>query len=338
MVSFLLVAGTAAVFLAVYLFNYFRFNLTQASSGAFLGSGSLDVAHDFNLLLFKVDSFNNPTSSISALGVFNFQVEKGKLTILQISPLEEIKNIWGSGKIPVSSLYGLSSLSQTKGRGSFSMENVLAMQLGVPIDGIIYTDDAGFEKISTVFNIGPEYFSKSHNIFGNGINITRAVAMLGSTIKTNLDLKSIVSLSNYLVLNFPQSFESVPLRMIDENAGKYDILFRDKLSNQKIVEERQSIIVLNATTTPGLALNMGRLVSNLGLSLLSTGNNLLAEQHVSSSLITKNPHSYSTERVAHIFGIEDVRSADLVSDDPKFSRLLRADLVLIAGSDQSVSK
>ena len=332
--SLALVLGTFLVASGVYLFNYFRINLTQASSGTFMGAGNLDVSHNFNLIAFNIDSFSDPTSSISSLGILSFQVDKSKLTVLQIPIDDYVNNFYGSGKISISSLYGLSSLSTSKGKSGFSMEKVLSLQLGLPIDGVVYTDEAGANKISQTLGINSEYFTKSRNFFGNSVATLRLLTVLGSSFKTNLDLRSILALSNYLALRFPQDMEFVTLNKISENAGKYDLLFKDKIAPQNILEERQSLIVLNATNVPGLALAMGRLGSNLGLSLLSTGNTSFPEQFSGSVLITRNPHSYAASRLVQVFNIEDVRSADSVADDPKFSRLMRADMLLIAGADQ----
>lgn len=332
--SLVLVFGTFLVLAAFYLFNYFRTSLTQASSGVFLSTESLDVSHDFNLLVFEVESFKDPTATIIAAAVANFKPREGKLVVLGLAPGDTIGNIYGSGKVLLSSLYGLSNLSSINRTSKFSVQKLLALQLGIPIDGVLYTDVPGLEKMSKTANLNGDFLTSGHNFVKDGLAISKIVTMLGSSLKTNLDLKSIFSLGKYLVIDFPKITETFPVSGLSDNLSKYDLLFKAKLASQEILEERQSIIILNGTKSVGLAGNMGRLASNLGLSLLGTFNTPTSELYKNSVLITRNPNSQTTSRLAGIFNIEDVRSAESMSNDTKFSRLLRADFVLIAGSDQ----
>lgn len=332
--SLVLVFGTFLVLVAVYAFQYFRTNLTQASSGISLNTAGLDTSHDFNLLVFEIESFKDPTSAVVGIAIANFKPREGKLVILKLDPNDPVSNVYGNSKISISSLYGLSNLSSTNQTSKFSMEKVLALQLGVPIDGVVYTDVLGLAKISKNIALNGDYFTSGHNLIKDGLDFSKIIVMLGSSLKTNLDVRSVVSLGKYLVIDFPQSEETLSVTDVSENLAKYDLLFKDKLACQEILEERQSIIILNGTKSLGLAGNMGRVASNFGLSLLGSLNTPAAELYKNSILITKNPNSYTTSRLANIFNIDDVRSADSLANDTKFSRLLRADLVLIAGSDQ----
>lgn len=332
--SLVLVFGTFLVLGAVYAFQYFRINLTQASSGISLNAGSLDTSHDFNVLVFEIESFKDPTSAIVGAAIANFKPSEGKLVILKLNPGDPVNNVYGSGKISISALFGLSSLSSTSQTSKFSMEKVLALQLGIPIDGVVYTDAAGFGKISRSIGLDGAFFTSGHNFVKDSLDFSRIVVMLGSSLKTNLDVKSVVSLGKYLITDFPRSTEMLSVAGVLGNQDKYDLLFKDRLACQEILEERQSIIILNGTKSLGLAGNMGRITSNLGISLLGSFNTPASELYKNSILITKNPNSYTTLRLANIFNIDDVRLADSLANDTKFSRLLRADLVLIAGSDQ----
>lgn len=333
-VSLGLVLAAFIVFAFIYLFQYFRVNLTQASSGAFLSANNLDIGHDFNLLLFKVEDFKNPTSAITALAVLNFQVQKNKLLVLEISPEESVANIYSAGRLPISALYGLSSLSQGKSDSKFSLEKTLSFQLGLPIDGLFYTDEEGYKSLEGDLGLAGDFSSQGHGFFTNFLKSVKILPQLGSGFKTNLDLASLLSLSKFLVLNFPPSLEALPVNKIGENLEKFDALLKARFVNQEILEERQTVIILNGTRIGGLATSLGRLTSNLGLSVLSTGNTHSSEIYSQSFMIAKNPKSYTTSRLEKIFGIEDIRNPASVENDPGFSRLLRADIVLVSGLDQ----
>lgn len=330
-VSLVLVLGTFLVLGAVYAFQYFRDSVTQASAGAALGSSNLDTTHDFNLLLFELESLSDPTSAILGAAVVNFKPEEKSWAILKIDPADTVDNIYGSGQIKIASLFGLSSLGGSR-PGSFSLERALSLQLGLPIDGAFYTDAAGLARMSQA--LGFKASSESLGALSlSGVRTVRAAIFLGTTLKTNLDLKSLASLFKYLAFNFPENKSVLNLSGISENQAKYDLLFREKLADEEVVRERQTVIILNGTSTPGLARAVGRLASNLGLSLLGNFNAPSGELYRDSILITKNPHSFSTSKMSSIFNVSDVRTTDSLSDDPKFNRLLRADLVFIAGND-----
>lgn len=333
-VSLSLVLGTIIVFGLVYFFQYFRGNFIQASSGSFLGSGDLDTSHDFNLFVFKIEDLKNPTSRITAAALLNFQVQKNKLQIFFLSPDENLSNPYAPGHLNLASMYGLSNLSSGDNNSRFSPEKTISLQLGLPIDGLVYTDEAEFKSLSSDAGINADFLSANHNFLGNLIQSSKILPKLGTRIKTNLGLKNLLSLSKFLIMSFPGDLESMAVKGIAENVEKYDGIFRTNSANQEILESRQTIIILNGTKTPGLATNTGRIASNLGLSALSSGNAPWSETNSQSFMIAKDPNSYAVQRLAKIFGIDDVREASTVENDPNFSRLLRADIILVAGLDQ----
>jgi|GEM_PF-6211505 hypothetical protein len=332
--SLVLVFGTFIVLGAVYAFQYFRANLTQASTGTSLNTGSLDTSHDFNILFFEIESFKDPTSAVVAAAVANFKPRDSKLTIIKLDPRDSVANVFSSGEIPVSALFGLSNLSSTNWPSRFSMDRVLTFQLGVPIDGVVYTDTPELGRITKNAGLDSNLLTSGHNVIRDGLTFSKVAVMLGTSIKTNLDLKSILALGKYLITSFPKTTEEVAIKDISENLAKSDLILKNKLSCQEILEERQTIIILNGTKSVGLAGTMGRLASNLGLSLLGSFNTPVSQLYKNSILFTKTPNSYTTTRLADVFDIDDIRSSDSLANDTKFNRLLRADLVLVAGSDQ----
>ncbi len=309
--SLAVVLGVVLVFGGVYLYQYFKTSYSLASGVGPALVGDLEVGGNFNLLLFKVDDLKSPTTAINEAALINFQVEKGTANLLKIGADEEFWLPSRTGRVKLGSLYGLGNLS---GQGTLFWQKALSLELGLPIDGAIYTDNDGFYKIVDL--------AQSLRSGGGVLKAFRLAGFLGPVVRTNLNWRSLGFLLSFVSLNFPRQIEVYNARSL--------VNFFDP----KIERERLKIIVLNGTRAPRLATDLGRLAVNLGTSLLSTDNAPDGQLYQSSLLIAQSRDTYGVTRLAQMLGLKDIRLAKDVTVESKLSRLLRADLVLIAGADQ----
>ena len=320
LVSFGLVLATTILFFAFYLFQVFKNNLTLASGGLPPQKENLDTGKTFNLLVFEVEDLQNQTSSITSAAILNFQVEKKLLNVLSLPVEAELNNWWGAGKVRFSALYGLSNLTTE----SKKMEKLVSLEVGLPVDGVFFTDTKNLESLGSSF--------KDITNASGPLTLLRNLPGFGTKIKTNLNLMSLTGLIAYLAFHSPNKTETFSLNSW-RDLPQWDSIFRDKFSDPEVTSERLKVIVINGTRKGGLAGRVGNLLSNLGLTLLAVQNSPEGELYQNSILLTKSEDYYSAKRIASFLSVNDVRSAATLSDDPKFDRLLRADLVLLAGAD-----
>lgn len=309
------------VLVSVYTYQLLQSGLARAGAGDYPVSQNLNVSKNFNLLVFKVSSFKNPTASVDFAAVLNFQVKGGALNIL-ILPASQF-----------SAEYGLSNLAAGMGRAP-TLRASFSKALGMPIDGAVYTDDGGFKEISRWLNLNPDSLGQGKNVLTNASLLARLLASLGTGVRTDLSLPSILSLAKFLEFDFPAVVSSYQVSDVLGDPGRLDLLLKSNFSDPQVQAEGLSVIVLNGTSKAGLAGDYGRLVSNLGLNLLSADNAPGGRLYQSSFMIVQSQNYYSVRRLAEIFGIEDLRRAADLASDPDFGRLLRADIVLVLGADQ----
>lgn len=333
--SLLVVLATGLVFVAVYFYQFLHFNLAQASRGLATEIKNLETDHDFNFVFFKIKDFKNPTSLLSEVYLANFQVKSARLNLLSFSPEETISNLAGTGKVKVAALYGLARLGEA---ASFeALSKTLSLNLGLPIDGAFYVDELGWPKVesSLAFFRNPAGGSWG---FKSRFEILKNLLLLGSAYKTNLNLQSLLAFSQYLVLNPPESFKIFRVADFMDQPEKADRLLRENFGDQEVAGERLKIIILNGTGRTGLAASAARTASNLGLTVLTTGNPDQGEIFQDSVLFTRTKSYYTVNRLSQIFNLKDLRLSQEVATDPRFSRLIRADLILILGRDQLTAK
>lgn len=333
--SVIVVAATSVVSVSLYFYQFLSQGLARvgARSGVLGNYGQVDANHDFNLVLFKIKDFADPTSLIDSLWLLNFQVKKGKLNLLSIPMEQALPTIKGSGKVKVAALYGLSRLNGDEEMARLS--KTLSLSLGLPVDGVFYSDEVGFQKLSQIFGGRLDSLDQSWPA-AKSLVLLKSFFLLGSAYKTNLDGSSFVNFLGYLNFHFPTNIRTFTASNIDDAPERLDLILRANFMDSEVEAERLKIIVLNGAGKTGLAYSLGRLSSNLGLSVLSTGNAEAGQINADSVLISRSQNYYSVARLMGILGIKDLRLFDEpgVAGNPQLSRLLRGDLVLILGKDQ----
>lgn len=333
--AFIFVLATGLVFLSVYFYQFLHFNLARAGNGLATEIKNLETGHDFNLVFFKIKDFKDPTSLMEEVYLANFQVKAGRLNLLGLSPEETVTNLQGTGKVKVAALYGLAHLADATRFDAFG--KTLSLNFGLPIDGVFYVDELGFQKVKANLDFLKNPSGRGWD-FRSRLATLKSLFLLGSAYQTSLNLQSFLAFSQYLALDAPGSFRIFKVTDFMGQTEKADLLLRENFLDQEVANERLKIIILNGTGRAGLAGSAARMASNLGLTVLTTGNPEQGETFQDSVLFTKTKSYYTVSRLAQIFSLKNLRLTEEVATDPRFNRLLRADLILILGRDQIGSK
>jgi len=112
---------------------------------------------------------------------------------------------------------------------------------------------------------------------------------------------------------------------LKDNAAWLDELVHREIFDQEVSQEGLTVAVLNASGVDGVANNISRLISNLGIELRLVGN--LANQDQSEVVINqKNLQETKTlKKIINSLGIDRVRVGDILEQ--------RSDIVVIIGRD-----
>jgi len=320
-------ATTVSLFLFA-LFQRFAKSMASASSGITVNEG-VDLSGRFNILLGRVDDFNNPTSLINTLSILTVEVRSRKAGIYQLPTDLEVGNLGGFGQNKIYSLYGLANLTLKKDI-NFISDQVQEV-FSLPIDGFLFTDNAGFSRLSKSFgeDLGLSSIKSGDYLFF--LKHVGSLPQLFGSLKTNLDTVTLLNLFNKILSNRFNTFES----------GKINASFVDNPSDyfldSIIEEEAKTTIVLNGTKIPLLASSRARLIRNIGGRVLETAN-APGDPYPKSVIISNDKQSYTLKRLSETFGISDLRLFSSFEDDPKLSQFLRADIIILLGPDSANSR
>lgn len=292
-------------------------------------NNSVDLTGRFNILLGRVDDFNNATSPINTLSILTVEVRSRKAGIYFLPVDLEVTNLGGFGQNKIYSLYGLAGL--TKKRDLNFISDQIQEVFAVPLDGFLFTDNAGFDRLSNSFgqDLGLTQIKNGDYFFF--IKRLGSFPQLLDSVKTNLDPVTLLNLFNKVLSNRFNKFdnEKISASFIDNPT--------DQFLDSIIEEEAKTTIVLNGTKIPLLASAKSRLIRNIGSRVLEMAN-APGEIHSKSIIITRDKDSYTLKRLSQAFGISDLRAFSSFEDDPKISQFLRSDIIILLGSDSANSR
>lgn len=332
--AFSVLVATAVVFAATAVYRYLENPLVSAS-GAYPAL-SWDGQAKFNLMLLKIEDEKNPMSPLLELSVLSLDPQSRSLTVLSV-PTDSVVDFPSYGREKLASVYALAALSGEKQSLAF-VQKSLANFLGIPFDGYILIDQAGSRELETALGsrltfdnlkrlLSPLFWSK----------IPAISVAARNYLRTNLSVRDLAAVAKYSLGVRFDKIQSIALNPETLKDTNYLETVLDKyFVDGRVYEEGIKIVILNGTTTPGLAGRVGRLIGHIGGNIIDLGNT--ANSYEQSLLIGKNSGSYTAGRLATIFNVRQFRDPSSFSDDdPLQIYLQRGDLILVAGFDISRS-
>jgi|GEM_PF-6335464 len=298
------------------LYRYYKNPLADAGLGS-LSTKTFDQKTDYNLLSLTLSDKQEKSSKIEEINLIMFRPNLTKVYVLEIDPKDDIF-IKGVGYDTVSNLYALSNL---KDDNLDLLVNVLEGYLSQPIDGFVFVDPIGLDKLKVHF--GNEFEFSNVKSFPNKFKIIGNIKLLKSSISTDL---SATEIYNILELSANFSDNSVIHNKFKPEAD----IDKDIFKSEVLSTEKQLIVILNATSTPGLASDYARILKAQGGEILSIGN---SEQKLEDSIIYYHELTDSVELVSQNLHITDVRgiTPQNIKDEPIMDR---ADIIVILGKDK----
>jgi len=299
-------------------FRYYKNPLADAGLGS-LSTKTFNSNNDFNLLSIMLENKDLKNSKIIEINLIMFRPSQKKVYILEVDPSDQIF-IKGVGYDNVSNLYALSNL---KGDNLDVLISALEDYIAQPIDSFVFTDTKGLEQLKNKF--GKEFEFSNLKSYPSKFALVGNVKLLKNSVSTDLSAVEV-----YNILKFVSKLGDTSIvnsKFEEDTNGNEDIFKSEVLSTEK-----QLIVVLNATSTPGLASDYARILKTQGGEILSIGN---AEQKLDKSIIYYHEMTDSVKLLSQNLHIDDVRgiTPQNIIDEPIMER---SDIVIMLGKDKVI--
>lgn len=311
--ALIVVLATVVVSGAVVLYQFFTKPMATASGAA--DQSVIFPGGRFNLLLITLEDVKNPTSLIKELSVITLDANENEVFMVKL-PLEaEVLVPQGFGEHPLSTVYALGALTKPEANLDLTAQTIQKL-LAVPIDGYIVTDAAGLGQIDQYLGDGLRMIKLLPNL----------LVELRRSLKTNLTFTSLLQVGKFVFgaeENLPAGRQVSEEELFDWQ--NLDLELQKHFTDEKIVEERLKIQILNATEKQGLATHVARYVKNLGGEVIVISN--FEKMDLKQSfMIASDRGAHTVKRLAEVLEISDVRAEYGGVEE-------RADLTIVLGLD-----
>lgn len=269
----------------------------------------------------------------SEISVLNYHPSLEKAVVLHIPDKTYLDLPKGYGLWKVGSIYKLGQ-EESKPVGAQLLKLSLSKLLGLPIDGIIIDQSKELKNTESLIN---EWRKNSlymaSFIYSSKTDLTpiEAFRLLGVVTKVRED--------KFVSLDFERSSvtESKLLpdssRVLGIDNVKLDTFIRENMSDTSIIDEGSSIAIYNATSRPGLAQDVARVITNLGgdVVTIQTSEKLSAVTLVTTAPDFDKENSLTYKRVTEVYAPRCLEK-ECATDDRKVTSS-RAQINIILGED-----
>lgn len=285
-----------------------------------------DTQSSYNILY----ATSRDEKKLSDITFINFQPREKAITVLHIPDTTYARVPRGYGEWTIGSIYQLGE--EDGGVGVDLLRLSLSQLVGLPIDGII---------------INKNQTQKAEDAISSLRKNQLAFITLGTQIKSNISAWELITLGRFagsvrqdkvITLDLAKSSitESRLLpdstRVLGIDNIQLDSFIRNSLADTALADENASIAILNATNHPGLAQAASRLMTNLGATVVFTGNTESLQSK--SAVVEQNgdlKFEITKKRLEEMFA-PWCSKEKCTSADPKALNA-RAQIVVILGED-----
>lgn len=282
-------------------------------------------------------TFNLAVKGVS-LGVLSFNPVDNSLTVIKIPDNSLMEVPKGYGSWPARSIFELGQ-SETLPIGDKLVKSSLESLLGTPIDGFLTLENKNSEKSldalvedihKNPFSILSFFWSVKSDLTGiELLNLAQRVA------GTRGDKVTIVDLEDSSITKSELLADST--RVLGVDKVELDLYIRKNLKEAIMSNFDGSIAVYNATSHPGLASEVARIITNMGGTVITVSN---TESNIEKTLVIySNEEAESEEvlvRLKQIFSPECLRRK-CSSNDQKILTS-RASINIVLGEDYYLRK
>lgn len=239
------------------------------------------------------------TSSNPHYDLVNYNPIKKEITILKLSPDIYVTVPKGYGSWRLGSVFKLGQEEQPP-KGLVLLKSSVADLVGLPLDGIILTaQDTPTKELILSYRANPLSLIKSISAVKTDLAAYQTFKLFREFSTVRGDKLTTLDLSNSDITKSKLLPDST--RVLGVDSISLDIFVRSNMVDSTIEDESKSIAVINATTHPGLAQEVARIITNMGGTVVITTStdHLQDKSYVISS--EKDPNNATMHRLMQIY-------------------------------------
>lgn len=300
----------------------------KASGAVDFSNKNYNSVSDFNLLFVKLSDVNNTSAKVENLYLYKISPSKGFSVIASV-PVDALAEGFYKNDSKISELYFLGN-SGDNNEGIINLKKFVLKNFAIGVDAYVVYDDKTVDKLGEL-GINFNKNSVSDSIpYSSFLKINKIFDILRKNIKSDLSTVELFKIITDTKNIKQQNVSYINLNTPDlENYNFFDKLWAEYNELELNVNFRNTIIILNSTNTPGLALWGSRIVKNVGASLVDVGNyDTVLDQSV---IYTSDFNLPLVEYLKNSLKIKHIKyKNDFITDT---FLVERADVLLIIGKD-----
>jgi hypothetical protein len=326
------VVGLLLFSVAFYLYSItliIKRPFANASSAVDYNVESYNSTKPFNILFIELEDKEDAYSNVSSLHIYHINPLKNKGLVFEIPVNINLEYSKRLGEGELTKLYSMGNFGD-ENRGVETVTNFLEKQLAINIDGYVVYDSSLPAKLSD-------------------INISISKQGLPASIKytTLLKIPRLFDLCRYDVFSDLSSVEALKLLTDTKvlaggdfefillskeqisNPQEFDNLWQERTATSYVKSPRVTAIVVNSTSSKGLAGWGARVIKNSGGVVIEVANQ---KEELKQSAMYKNiPDNDYSSFLTSYFSIDKVLSSNEYTEDTFLAK--RADILIVLGLD-----
>jgi hypothetical protein len=271
----------------------------------------------------RVDSRVNIVVATSPLAIWSFNPSNHSATVMTIPEEMIIQGIHGYGAYSFESLWKLGIIDH---RSGLLLSESTQEELGIPIVWFIGIDKNQLTPVSDPISWGRHFFSWGNSIrfiihaYETNMNIWSFIRLVRLLSQVSIGRITHIDIS-HLEVTSSEVLPDGSVRQIFDNV-LLDRAIQGSFEEDSIRGESLTAAVYNTTDTPSLGTRVARLLSNIGIQVVTVGNEKPTVNQCRILTSVRLLHSNTVERMKDIYDckIEIVSSAQ------------RADIILRMGT------
>ena len=318
---------SAFLLVSFSLYKFVKAPFASASFSSVARQSKWNQDTNINILFLEVDDLKKQSPILTKAAIINLNPQDKKYAIISIPVDTEIDLAQRYGLGSLSKAFVLGNLGDDK-NGIVLVQKSIFKQLAVKTDSYVLVDEDGEESFKNIFR-EIDFGDIKHTTSAVSIYVNRSFySFLQKSVKTDLSASELFAAISFI-------------RGVDLANSKVYYLNEDTFSTQKFFDnfwkgvntttydENSRVLVLNSAQVSGLAGWGGRVLENLGLTLLDASNS--NTKHDVSFIVAKNVDSKIVSILSEVFGIKEIKSREEVEDSE--NAFERGDIVIVLGID-----
>lgn len=302
----------------------------HASKGLSYSETTYNSTQPMNIVFVKINDLKAVEAEVYEIYLLHVNPSESATVLVKVPVDYTIENYKGMGEVTLKKVYSLNSHNSSSD-GLKSLFNALQTTLAVDIDGYLIFDEYTQTKLNDLeIGINSKDLPSSLR-YSDYLKIKGIFDISSNSLRSDLSTLEVVR----LIADIKDSALNYTYKELSINnlSNEIDVIWQEYVSYETLKKERNTIIILNSTTTPGLAGWASRYVTNLGgvITEIGNSNKIYSETYIYSNLPAEN---VTLNFLKNYFNVSSVRPDSEFTENVFLAN--RSDILLVLGEQTVV--